>query len=165
MCTQWSSVGLACDATNALLISGGYNADIKVWDFKGRELKFRWEIEVPLIKIVYHPGNGILATAADDMILRLLDATAMQLMRILVGHMDRVTDLCFSGDGKWLLSSSMNGTIIVWDIISSRQLNAMHMDSAVTALSVTGFGYAGNDSCWSQWHLFLGKSDDIFKGY
>lgn len=86
-------VGLACDATNALLISGGHNEDIKVWDFKGRELKFRWEIEVPLIKTVYHPGNGILATAADDMILRSLDVTAMRLVRIFIGHMDRVTDL------------------------------------------------------------------------
>lgn len=55
----------------------------------------------------------MLATAADDMILRLFDVTAMRLVRILVGHMDCVTDLCFSGDGKWLLSYSMNGTIRV----------------------------------------------------
>lgn len=130
-------VGLACEATNTLLISGGYNGDIKVWDFKGRGLKFRWEIEVPLIKMVYHPGNGLLATAADDKILRLFDVTAMRLVRVFIGHMDRVTDLCFSGDGKWLLSSSMDGTIRVWDVISSKQLDAMHVDSAVTALSLS----------------------------
>nr|ATG70826.1 WD-40 repeat family protein [Callitropsis vietnamensis] len=130
-------VGLACEAMNALLISGGYNGDIKIWDFKGRELKFRWEVGAPLVKIVYHAGNGLLATAADDMILRLYDVTAVRIVRKFVGHMDRVTDLCFSEDGKWLLSSSMDGTIRIWDVISSRQLDAIHVDAAPTALSIS----------------------------
>uniref|UniRef100_A0A0D6QUZ2 Uncharacterized protein n=1 Tax=Araucaria cunninghamii TaxID=56994 RepID=A0A0D6QUZ2_ARACU len=130
-------VGLACEATNTFLISGGYNGDIKVWDFKCRELKFRWEVGAPLVKMIYHPGNGLLATSADDMILRLFDVTAMRLVRKFVGHIDRVTDLCFSEDGKWLLSSSMDGTIRVWDVISSRQLDAMHVDAAPTAVSLS----------------------------
>ncbi|KAL4559717.1 hypothetical protein LXL04_031862 [Taraxacum kok-saghyz] len=34
-------VGVACDSTNSLMISAGYNGDIKVWSFKLRELKAR----------------------------------------------------------------------------------------------------------------------------
>ena len=49
--------------------------------------------------MVYHPRNVLLATTADDMILLLFDVAAMRLARIFVGHMDRVTNLCFSGDG------------------------------------------------------------------
>lgn len=51
-------VGVACDSTNTLMISTGYHGDIKVWDFKGRELKSRWEIGCPVVKIVYHRSNG-----------------------------------------------------------------------------------------------------------
>eukprot|EP01018_Ginkgo_biloba_P020289 Gb_24979 [translate_table: standard] len=130
-------VGLACDATNTLLISGGYKGDIKVWDFKGHVLKSRWAVGFPLVKMIYHPGNGLLATAADDMVLRLFDVTAVRLVRKFNGHTDRVTDLSFSEDGKWLLSSSMDGTVRVWDVISSKQLDAMHVDVAVTGLSLS----------------------------
>uniref|UniRef100_A0A1D1ZKQ4 WD repeat-containing protein 36 n=1 Tax=Anthurium amnicola TaxID=1678845 RepID=A0A1D1ZKQ4_9ARAE len=34
-------VGIACDATNLKMISAGYHGDIKVWDFKGHELRSR----------------------------------------------------------------------------------------------------------------------------
>lgn len=31
---------------------------MQVWDFKGRELKSRWEIGCAVVKIVYHRSNG-----------------------------------------------------------------------------------------------------------
>ena len=53
------------------------------------------------------------------------------------GHIDRVTDLCFSKDGKWLLTSSMDRTLKVWDVILARQIDAIHVDVSVTALSLS----------------------------
>ncbi|CAN6464470.1 unnamed protein product [Victoria cruziana] len=104
-------VSIACDSTNSHLISAGYAGDIKVWDFKGRELKSRWEIGCSVFKFVYHRGNGILATAADDMVI--------------------------SEDGKWLLSASMDGSLRIWDVILARQIDAMHVDVPITALSLS----------------------------
>lgn len=130
-------VGVACDATNTLMISAGYAGDIKVWDFKGRELKSRWEIGSSLVKISYHRLNGLLATVADDFIIRLFDAVALRMVRKFEGHTDRITDLCFSEDGKWLLSSSMDGSLRIWDIILARQVDAVFVDVSITALSLS----------------------------
>ncbi|GAV59734.1 WD40 domain-containing protein/Utp21 domain-containing protein [Cephalotus follicularis] len=130
-------VGVACDSTNTLMISAGYSGDIKVWDFKGRELKSRWEIGCAVVKIVYHRVNGLLATVADDLVIRLFDVVALRLVRKFEGHIDRVTDLCFSEDGKWLLSSSMDGTLRIWDVILARQIDAIRVDVSVTALSLS----------------------------
>ncbi|KAG2664932.1 hypothetical protein I3760_16G105600 [Carya illinoinensis] len=130
-------VGVACDATNTLMISAGYHGDIKVWDFKGRELKFRWEIGSSVVKIVYHRINGLLATVGDDFIIRLFDAVALRMVRKFEGHVDRITDLCFSEDGKWLVSSSMDGSLRIWDVILARQIDAMHVDVPITALSLS----------------------------
>ncbi|XP_059453990.1 U3 small nucleolar RNA-associated protein 21 homolog isoform X2 [Corylus avellana] len=130
-------VGVACDSTNTLMISAGYHGDIKVWDFKGRQLKSRWEIGCSLVKIVYHRPNGLLATVADDFIIRLFDVVASRLVRKFEGHTDRITDLCFSEDGKWLLSSSMDGSLRIWDVILGRQIDAMHVDVSITALSLS----------------------------
>ncbi|KAL9250535.1 WD repeat-containing protein [Drosera capensis] len=130
-------VGVACDSTNTLMISAGYHGDIKVWDFKARGLKSRWEVGCALVKIVYHRPNGLLATLADDFVIRLYDVVALRLVRKFEGHTDRVTDMCFSEDGKWLLSSSMDGSLRVWDVILARQIDAVLMDVAITALSLS----------------------------
>ncbi|KAG6740116.1 hypothetical protein POTOM_057753 [Populus tomentosa] len=153
-------VGVACDSTNTLMISAGYHRDVKciavvarcglfvvckcfvglavqVWDFKGCALKSRWEVGCSLVKIVYHRLNGLLATVADDLFIRLFDAIALRMVRNFEGHTDRITDLCFSEDGKWLLSSSMDGTLRIWDVILARQIDAVHVEVSVTALSLS----------------------------
>ncbi|KAL7170041.1 hypothetical protein ACSBR2_034983 [Camellia fascicularis] len=130
-------VGVACDSTNTLMISAGYHGDIKVWDFKGRELKSRWKIGCSLVKIVYHCSNGLLATVADDLVIRLFDVVAPRMVRKFEGHTDRITDLSFSEDGKWFLSSSMDGSLRIWDVILARQIDATLVDVCITALSLS----------------------------
>ncbi|KAK9671649.1 hypothetical protein RND81_12G045000 [Saponaria officinalis] len=130
-------IGVACDSTNSLMISAGYHGDIKVWDFRRRELKSRWEVGCNLVKIVCHRPNGLLATVADDLVIRVYDVLALRMVRKFEGHVDRVTDMCFSEDGKWLLSSSMDGTLRIWDIILARQIDALQVDVAITALSLS----------------------------
>ncbi|KAJ7294300.1 hypothetical protein O6H91_Y267700 [Diphasiastrum complanatum] len=130
-------VGLAADSSNTSLLSGGYDGFIKVWDFKRCDLKSVLEVGFPLLKMAYHSGNGLLATAADDMSLRLYDVVALRLVRLFQGHTDRITDICFSEDGKWLLSAAMDRSVRVWDVIASKPLHAMHVDAAVTSLSLS----------------------------
>ncbi|TKY44496.1 U3 small nucleolar RNA-associated protein 21-like [Spatholobus suberectus] len=62
---------------------------------------------------------------------------ALRLVRKFEGHTDRITDLCFSEDGKWLLSSSMDGSLRIWDVILARQIDAIHVDVPITALSLS----------------------------
>lgn len=47
---------------------------------------------------------------------------AMRLVRRFEGHVDRITDLVVSEDCRWLISSSMDGTLRVWDIPASATL-------------------------------------------
>lgn len=80
---------------------------------------------------------GLLATVADDFIIRLFDVVASRMVRKFEGHTDRITDLCFSEDGKWILSSSMDGSLRIWDIILARQIDAIYVDVSITALSLS----------------------------
>ncbi|OMO58024.1 hypothetical protein COLO4_34912 [Corchorus olitorius] len=130
-------VGVACDSTNTLMISAGYHGDIKVWDFKGRELKSTWESGGAIVKIVYNRLNGLLAIVTDDLLITLFDVVALRMVRKFEGHTDRITDLCFSEDGKWLLSSSMDGSLRIWDVVLARQIDAIRVDVSITALSLS----------------------------
>ncbi|KAH0782315.1 hypothetical protein KY290_001913 [Solanum tuberosum] len=112
-------IGIACDAANTIMISAGYHGDVKVWDFKCRQLKYKWEVGCSLLKIVFHRSNGLLATVADDLVIRLFDVIAQ------------------SEDGKWLLTSIMDGTLRIWDVILARQIDAIQVDLSITALSLS----------------------------
>lgn len=129
--------GLATDSTNTLLTSGGYDGILKVWDFKNLKLKSTLSVGSPVGKMAGHRGNGLIAVAADDKVLRVFDVVAERLVRKFHGHTDRITDMCFSEDGKLLLSSSMDFTIRVWDVIAAKQVDAMELGTAVTALSLS----------------------------
>ncbi|KAJ8772171.1 hypothetical protein K2173_027348 [Erythroxylum novogranatense] len=110
-------VGVACDATNTLMISSGYHGDVKVWDFKGSEIKSRWEVNCSLVKIVYHRPNGLLATVVNDLVIRVFDVVALRMVCKFKGHTDHITDLCFSED--------------------ARQLYAIHVDMTITSLPLS----------------------------
>ncbi|KAG0491328.1 hypothetical protein HPP92_004726 [Vanilla planifolia] len=130
-------VGVACDSTNSVMISAGYHGDVKVWNFRGGKVKSIWKVGQPLTKIVFQRTNGLLATAADDMVLRLFDITTLRMVRQFEGHTDRITDLCFSDDGKWLLSSGMDGSLRIWDVVLARQIDALSVDASITAISLS----------------------------
>ena len=74
---------------------------------------------------------------ANDLVIHFFDVVAVRMVRKFEGHTDRVTDLCFSDDGKWLLSSSMDGSLRIWDVILARQIDAVHVDIPITGLSLS----------------------------
>lgn len=80
---------------------------------------------------------GLLAVASVDKVIRLYDVVAARLVRVFDGHSDRINDISFSEDGKLLISSSMDQTVRVWDVVAAKPLDAMHVDAAVTALSLS----------------------------
>ena len=50
------------------------------------------------------------------------DIETVRSVRQFRGHTDRITDLRMSADARWLLSSSLDGTLRVWDVPSARCL-------------------------------------------
>lgn len=78
-----------------------------------------------------------MATVTDDLLIRIFDVVALRMVRKFEGHTDRITDLCFSEDGKWLLSSSMDGSLRIWDVVLARQIDAINVDVSITALSLS----------------------------
>ncbi|GAQ79609.1 WD repeat-containing protein [Klebsormidium nitens] len=130
-------VGVECDGSNKILVSGGYDGRIKVWNFKTRKLIASWPVGSPLVQITFHRGNGLIAAASDDLTIRVYDAAAHRLVRKFPGHADRITGMCFSEDGRWLLSAGMDATLRVWDVVAAQLLDAMKLDVPITALSLS----------------------------
>lgn len=60
------------------------------------------------------PRGDLFASCGRDGI-RIWDATTRQLQKILTEHADAVNHVCFSADGRWLCSTSDDGTAMIRD--------------------------------------------------
>lgn len=70
------------------------------------------------------------------------DVEAMRMVRRFKGHKDRVTGVVISQDARWLLSSSMDGTVCVWDIPAASCLQVCPTYHHHTAHSTSKLAYS-----------------------
>jgi U3 small nucleolar RNA-associated protein 21 len=108
--------GVVLDSVNRNLASCSLDGTIKIWNFKSAECETTIDIGYPIDKMIYFPENDFLAISSDDLTLRIVDIRTYKVVREFTGHRNRITDFCFSPDGRWLVSSSLDSTIRTFDI-------------------------------------------------
>ncbi|HTT27462.1 MAG TPA: BTAD domain-containing putative transcriptional regulator [Solirubrobacteraceae bacterium] len=69
----------------------------------------------------YSPNGRWLVSTADDDKVIVWDAKTAQPLQTLLGHAGRPTQSVFSADGGTLYTSSLDGTVIEWDLGSQRR--------------------------------------------
>lgn len=130
--------GLAVDSCNRLLVSlGASDGALRTWDFKKQSLVAEVAVGCAASHLALHPASGLAAVAGADLVIRMYDVEASRLVRRFPGHRDRITSLCISSDCRWLLSSSLDGCVRVWDVPAGLCLQALALGSPVTCLSLS----------------------------
>jgi U3 small nucleolar RNA-associated protein 21 len=65
-----------------------------------------------------HRPSSLLAVGLSDFSLQVIDVVARNVVRIFEGHDDQLTDMTFSPDARWIVSSALDATLKVWDVPS-----------------------------------------------
>ncbi len=71
------------------------------------------------IKFIYFK-SGMLAVSLDDFTVLVIDCDIQKVVRKFSGHFNRISDICFSNDARWLFTASMDCMIKIWDLPSSK---------------------------------------------
>eukprot|EP00124_Ichthyophonus_hoferi_P000658 Ihof_evm5s26 gene=Ihof_evmTU5s26 len=128
---------IVTDALNQVMVSGGADGMVKFWDFTKHRRIAIINTGAPVSKMVLHRESNLLAVGGDDFIVRVYDVDTKKLVREFPGHANRITDMTFSNDCRWLITSSMDATVRVWDLVSARPLDWFRVEAPVTGLSMS----------------------------
>ena len=120
--------GIDFHNTESLLVSGGDDYKIKVWDYKLRRCLFTLLGHLDYIRTVqFHPNGGSnnafpwLLSASDDQTLRLWDYARRTCLSVLTGHNHYVMCASFHPTEDLIVSASLDQTVRVWDTTGLRK--------------------------------------------
>ena len=88
-----------------------------------------------LCPLLLQRDSNLVAVTCDDFVVRVVDVAARRLVRRLAGHANRVLDVAFSPDGRWLVSASLDRSLRVWDLPTGRCIDWLAFDAAPTAVA------------------------------
>lgn len=83
------------------------------------------ELDDTVSFFTWHSESSFLAIALDNYDISLVDTDTRTVVRKFSGHRGPLTDLTFTPDSRWLVTSAMDSTIRTWDIPSSSLIDIL----------------------------------------
>lgn len=97
-------------------------------------------VDEPVTFIHAHRESSMLAIALDNFTILIVDIDTHRIIRKFVAHTAQITDVSFSPDSRWLISSSMDCSIRTWDVPSGQLVDEFATDLACISLSMSPTG-------------------------
>jgi WD40 repeat protein len=109
------TVKIAFSPDGMKLATGGWDSTFILWDLMRGEELARGRQRDYVLNLDFSPDGTILATSTFGDIF-LWDAESLESLGSLSGHLGEVSLMKFSPDGKSLITSGFDNTVILWDL-------------------------------------------------
>ncbi len=124
---------IAISPNGQWIVSGAHDGTIRLWDVdRGRGQVLLNVLPMAARSVAFSPDGTLVAVglakgSSDNPVydVHLVERVSGAEVRRLTGHTAVVTDLDFSPDGRQLLSASVNGEMILWDVVQGLRLRSL----------------------------------------
>ena len=129
--------GIVTDGLNQIVITGDNSGLLKFWRFSTHALlKGDMSFDSSVRHMILHRESSLMAVGLDDLNVEIIDVmTRKTVRRFSDVHQSPITDMIFSKDSRWLLTSSLDKTVKVWDVPSGSLIDHLGFSQAVTSLT------------------------------
>lgn len=132
--------GLSIDGMNRKMVSCGLDGIIGFYDFSQSKYLGKLQLEAPITSMVYHKSSDLIACALDDLSIVIIDVTTQKVVRVLIGHTNRITSLDFSPDGRWIVSVGLDATMRTWDLPTGGCIDGVRLPVVATGIKFSPIG-------------------------
>ena len=156
--------GVIVDSLNKHIISCSLDGKVKFWDFITGNLvdEMDWHPMAAVTGMRYHAANDLIALTCDDMSIRIVDIETKRTIRELWGCQGCINDICFSNDGRWIITASQDCVVRVWDLPTGHLIDAIRMATQCTALAFSATGEFLATTCEGQVGVNIWNNKTLF---
>lgn len=131
--------GIQTDGLNQIIVTGAEDQkQLRMWKFDSHKKMSEVEISHPLVCMQMHRESSLLALILANMSIQILDVMTHKVIRKLTQiHCDKLTDLAFSQDARWLITASLDKTLKVWDVPSGTLIDVVTFATPVTSVTMS----------------------------
>lgn len=116
------------DSTSTLLATGSSDSTVKVWDIIKQYYTHNFKGSSGVVSLVcFHPNTQILQlfSASDDCKIRIWELKSSRCLAVLESHYSVVTSLAFSHSGEYVISSSRDNVLNMWNLSNKKILRTI----------------------------------------
>ncbi len=120
--TNWIT-SLSFSPNGKYLVSASRDGTIRLWQIDRRTKLFKEQPhriikdhQAPVLAVRFSPTDSIFASCGEDVKVRLWQDDGTAFTTFIGGHDKWITCLCFSPDGKHIVTGSADRTLVIWNI-------------------------------------------------
>ncbi len=166
---QWPTSAVFSNDGKQIYI-GSYDRLVWVFDIATGKVSDTLKFHDGAITTIDLSANNVIATGSWDKQIALWQKGKKEPDFVLIGHLDKVNNVKFSPDGKFLASAGDDGLLIIWDVATGgivKKINAHH--DPVTSLCYKSDGSVIATTSWDKtvklWSVSSGEMIAELKGH
>lgn len=108
---------IALSSEHQILVSGGTDKALKVWDLNTGQLKQTFQSDSgEIVAIAISPDGRFIVSGSRDRMVRVWDRDTGKRQAILKGHQEDVILVSIDSQGEHIISASLDGVFKSWDL-------------------------------------------------
>lgn len=129
--------GAISPVSSNILVSGGYDNYVKVYDSRQKCVSFSVDHGAPVESVVFLPSGGIFCTAGGTDVKVWDYSTGGKLLAKLSNHHKTITCLTVTKDGKNLLSGGLDRQVKIYDISQFEVVHTISYPNSILSMDIS----------------------------